>query len=282
MSFAVPLALLLLAPLGGLLYLVRTQGAGGFSRLPRAWHRVVVPSLREYLAQRSKLGRAGIPAVCFVVAALVILALARPGVDADDTDAYATLAGRVIILDVGSDLARHRHFMETLHRAGTGIATAVIASSGDAYRIVPFTTDRAQIDRYVQVLDAQMMPDPGHNPHLALALAERMLSEAGYAARQIVLLTARSAPPHTVEIPSGTSRRALVPLTAADLWPEWAQAQGATVIEADGAAALTEALGSDARAIARSELPSARHEFTTVLICLASLLWLTLFRRRTS
>lgn len=281
MSFAMPLALLLLLPLGGLLALARSGAYGRNTRLPGRWQSVVAPYLRGYLAQRSDLARAGTPILCIATAALVIIALARPGLDGDRTDDYATLAGRVIVLDVGSDLARHRHFIDDLQRADPGVATAVIASSGDAYRIVPFTTAAAQINRYVRVLNAQMMPMPGHNPHLALAQAERILADAGFLVRQIVLVTARQAPDQIVGIPAAQSQRFLVSLAGAENWQSWASAQSAVVLRKEAVVRLTRSLKYETASVARSELPSARSEWTTLLLVLAAVLWLPLFRRRT-
>ncbi|MGD1926203.1 MAG: VWA domain-containing protein [Paracoccaceae bacterium] len=280
MSFVAPFSFLLLLPLLGFLFVVRSGGSGQARRLPGAWHGLVQPALRGDLAARSRLGQAVVPVLCFIAATLVITALARPGVDTDDTDRLATLAGRVIILDVGAALARHRHFMDALHSADGGIATAVIAASGDAYRIVPFTTDKSQIDRYVQVLDAGMIPRQGQSPHIALATAERILTDAGYLVRQIVLLSARGGPQETVEIPLGQSRRIVVPLGDTDRWDDWAAAEHAEIAGPAAARDLTERLKQDARAMAHAELPSTRHEFTTVLIALAALIWLLLFRRR--
>ena len=280
MSFAFPIALLLLLPLAGLVLMVGSMRGPQAIRLPGKWQDVVASGLRAYVARRSNLDRAGLPVLCFAGGALVIFALARPGLDAKNTEAYANLAGRVIVMDVGADLSRHRGFMDALHRADPNVATAVIASSGDAYRIVPFTTDKSQIDRYVRVLNAGMMPRPGQSPHIALAQAERALDNAGYLVRQIVVLSERAAPAQDVQIPPGQSQRVMVPLADPAGWRDWASLQDAAIVEDDAVARLTARLKQEAMATARSELPSARTEFTTLLIGLAGLLWLLLFRRR--
>jgi hypothetical protein len=282
MSFVTPLALLLLLPLCGLLLLVRHSGAAMAHRLPGAWQSVVAPGLRRYLALRSKLGRAGAPILCFGVAGLLVLALSRPGLDAPSDDAFSTLAGRVVIIDVGSDLARHRQILEDLHRADPAVSTALVAVSGDAYRIVPFTTDKSQIDRYLRVMSADVMPRPGRNAHLALALAERVLSDAGLPIRQIVLLSARSAPENLVEVPPADSERFIVPIGTVEGWSDWAAAQNSRVLSQDELAGLNVSLRSDANALAQSELASSRNEFTVYLIAIAALLWLLLFRRRSA
>lgn len=280
MTFVLPFVLLLLLPLVGGGVLAKSAGQGRFSRLPGAWQQAVASGLRGYIAQQSKLTQTGTPILCFGTAVLVIVALSRPGLDTDSAQEYTTLAGRVIILDVGADLTRHRHFVDDLHHADSQVSTSVIASSGDTYRIIPFTTDKSQIDRYVRVLNANMIPMPGQSPHLALAQAERLLSDAGYIVRQVVLVTARHGPEQVIEIPLGRSDRFVVPLITDEAWTGWAAAQHAAVLNDDAVADLTQSLRQEAVAAARSELPSARTEFTTLLIALAALPWLLMFRRR--
>lgn len=280
MTFVLPFVLLLLLPLVGGFVLAKSAGQGRIGRLPGAWQQAVASGLRGYIAQQSKLTQTGTPILCFGTAVLVIVALSRPGLDTDSAQEYTTLAGRVIILDVGADLTRHRHFVDDLHHADSQVSTSVIASSGDTYRIIPFTTDKSQIDRYVRVLNAKMIPMPGQSPHLALAQAERLLSDAGYIVRQVVLVTARHGPEQVIEIPLGRSDRFVVPLITDEAWTGWAAAQHAAVLNDDAVADLTQSLRQEAVAAARSELPSARTEFTTFLIALAALPWLLMFRRR--
>ena len=282
MSFVLPYALLLLLPLAGLAWMARAGRRSWAGRLPGAWHQVVSPDLRPLIALRSRLGAAGTPVLCFGIGALLIGALARPGLDADDPEDFATLAGRVIVLDVGSNLARHRHALDALYRADPGVATAVVAVSGDAYRIVPFTTDRAQIDRYVRVLSAEIMPEPGQRPHLGLARAERSLNDAGYLVRQVVVLTGRRAPEQVVEIPGTDSQRYVVALEDDLGWEDWATAQGGSVLARAEIDSVTEELQREARDKARAELPGSRIELSFVLIALSAALWLLLFRRRTA
>ena len=282
MSFVAPLALLLCIPLCAFLVLAGRLRTMSTSRLPGAWHGLVAPALRPFMAHRSGLGRAAAPVLCFVLALLVVFSLARPGMDRKDHESLGMLAGRVVIVDVGSDLTLHRHVIDDLFRADPGISTALVAVAGDAYRVVPFTTDKAQVDRYLRVLSAEMMPQPGNNAHLGLALAERMLTEAGFPVRQILILSARQAPETLVEIPTSKSERVVLPLASRDGWSEWTQAQGGTLVQEQDLPALSASLRVDARALSRSDLPTARFELTTILIGLTALLWLLLFRRRTS
>ena len=282
MSFVAPYTLLLLLPLALAGYLAFTGARGWAGQLPGAWQRIVSARLRPLIAERSQLGASATPVLCLAVCAIIVVALSRPGLDSEENDDFVTLAGRVVVLDVGSDLARHRHALDAIFRAGPGVATAIVAVSGDAYRIVPFTTDKAQIDRYVRVLSSDMMPDPGQRPHLGLARAEQILTSAGYLVRQVVLLTARPAPPRIVEIPSTDSQRYVVPLDPAVDWAAWAAAQSATDMQREDIDRIASDLERSARDMARAELPGSRWEFTTFLIALAGVVSLLLFRRRTS
>ena len=64
MSFAVPIALLLLLPLGGFFLLTGLFGGAGAIRLPGRWQDIVAPDLRAYVAQRSNLAAARKPVLC--------------------------------------------------------------------------------------------------------------------------------------------------------------------------------------------------------------------------
>ena len=280
MSFVTPSALLLLLPLLAVAFAAWTGVRGVGGRLPGAWHHVVSPGMRPLIAARSGLSTAGMPVLVLAVLALIIGAMSRPGIDADKQAEFSDLVGRVVVLDVGADLARHRHALDAMHEAAPGVAAAVVAVSGDAYRIVPFTTDKTQIDRYVRVLNAGMMPSPGRRPHLGLARAEQMLDDAGYLVRQIVLLSALPASDRVIEIPQTDSHRYTVVLAGQKGWEKWAEQQGAVLLGPGDLAVLASDAEREARRIALAELPGSRTEFTAILIALAASLSLLLFRRR--
>ncbi len=280
MSFVSPMAFALLIPLGALFWVVRAPRFNAAAQLPGAWARAVAPAFRAIVAQRSEVAAAAAPWLTLCLGILVAIALTRPGLDVRDPDDFATLGGRVVVLDVGADLARHRQFLTALHRADPSTATAIVAVSGDAYRVTPFTTDKAHIDRYVRVLTADMMPRPGQQPHLGLARAERLLEDGGYVARQVVFLSARRAPEKVIAVPKTTADRIVVDLDDGNDWATWAEAQEAETAVRDAIEDIVSDLASSARAAARAELPDARFELTTPLIALTALLWLFKFRRR--
>lgn len=280
MSFAAPIALFLLAPLAVLIGLSRSSRISVMARLPGAWARVVAPDFRSIVAARSDTAVAAFSPSSILLGVLIVVALARPGLDTAEPEDFATLSGRVVVMDVGADLARHRQFLDDLHRADPSTAIAVVAVSGDAYRITPFTADKAYLDRYVRVLNADVMPRSGHRPHLGIARAEQLLDQAGYLVRQIVFLTARTPPEQTIAIPGTDTRRALVNLDETHGWDDWASEQGADVAKRGAAADIAADLSAAALKAARSELPAARLEITPFLVMLAAALWLLKFRRR--
>ncbi|MFK7944510.1 MAG: hypothetical protein AB8B85_16565 [Paracoccaceae bacterium] len=282
MSFIAPLALLLLLPLALIWVLAGRTRMSSATRLPGAWGHVVSASLKSHTARRSGLGRTGVPALCLVLGGLLVLSLARPGLETEYSGEYANLAGRVVVLDVDARLAEHRLFLDELHGAGPVAATAVVAVSGDAYRIVPFTTDKGQIDRYVRVLNAGMMPVRGHRPHLGVAMAERLLEKAGFAARQIVLISAKLPPERLVALPRTGTSREIVVLGDMDSWKALADAWGAGLGGRGDSARIARDLQDTARTAANAELPDSRLDLTTWMLALATAIWLFLFRRRAS
>ena len=279
MSFAAPFALLLLVPFTALFALRRSPRFNTAAQLPGAWARVVAPEFRRAVTSQSD-GRPFSELLTFLAGVLLIVALGRPGVDLKDADDYASLGGRVIVIDVGADLARHRQFVSALREADPTTATAIVAVAGDAYRITPFTSDRTHIDRYVRVLNADMMPRPGQKPHLGLALAERLLEQGGYLVKQVIFLSARAAPEAPVGVPAVRTGRIVVDLGDGDTWRDWAAAQEADLAGRGAIGGIVEDFSAVTRAAARTELPDAAMDLKAPLIGLAAILFVFTFRRR--
>ncbi len=280
MSFITPLALALLAPLMVIFWLSRASRFNAAAMLPGTWATVIAPRFRGIVAGRSQIAVAQAPLLTLVLAGLVAVALTRPGLDLKDPEQYGVVGGRVIVMDIGADLSRHRQFLDELHNADTTTATAIVAVSGDAYRITPFTTDRAHINRYVRVLNADMIPRPGQEPHLGLAHAERLLGETSYLVQQIVFLSRRPAPDDLVAIPLANADRIIVDLSDGTSWQAWADIQQAEFATRDAIATIARDFDAATRAAARSELPDTRFELTPIIIAITALLLLVKFRRR--
>ena len=101
MSFALPLVLILIAPLAALAYLLASGRVATAGRLPGAWAGLVAPSLRRYVAARAATARNCAPFLALALAALIVLALARPGAHTGGEIDLTGIAGRVIVMDAG-------------------------------------------------------------------------------------------------------------------------------------------------------------------------------------
>ena len=122
MSFIAPLALLLIVPFAALFFLCQSPRFNVAAHLPGAWARVVAPEFRRAIMAQSQ--RKGLPQLLtFLAGVLLIIALARPGVDLGEPEDFASLGGRVVVIDVGGDLARHRQFIGALKQADPVTAT---------------------------------------------------------------------------------------------------------------------------------------------------------------
>lgn len=280
MSFALPLVLILIAPLAALFYFLASGRLAMTGRLPGAWDRLVAPPLRRYIADRAASGRNLAPFLALAIAGLIVVALARPGADMGDEIDLTGIAGRVIVLDASTDISRQAVFVRELEEADPSLPTAIIAVAGDAYLIVPFTTDPAQTHRYLNVLTPDMMPEGGRRLHLGFALAEKVLARAGYPAGQIIL-TSDQPPPAPVAIaPSATLRTIAVLGQRPANWTAFADIYGADVIGESRAKDASAPLLFKARTKAASTLQGARYDLSPWLIGAAMLGWLMLFRRR--
>ena len=67
--------------------------------------------------------------------------------------------------------------------------TALIAYAGDAHIVTPLTTDTRTITGLLPALSPFIMPSPGSRPDKALALAHSLLTNAGVANADILLIT---------------------------------------------------------------------------------------------
>ncbi|MEM7188602.1 MAG: hypothetical protein AAF439_03240 [Pseudomonadota bacterium] len=283
MSFALPLALAGLLPVAALALLLWQRAPMLVSALPGGWGRIIEPALARYMARglsRPGLGQAWL---CLGIAALLVVAIARPLLPLGEAPDYANVAGRVIVLDANNvGMADRRIVTGRLLNMAPEVPTALVAVAGEAYSVVPFTTDRTQIDRYLAVLTPEMMPRPGNSLHLGIAQAEEALAQAGVIAAQIVLVTGAETPPSVVELPeTETLRAVVVPVADLALWSGFADGYGARLIDfSDPSPAIEDIRG--ALSDLTGSLPAAAIDISPWLYGLAMMLWLVLFRRRSA
>ncbi len=285
MTFAEPLALLLLLPVAAAALLLHRRPAAASRRLPGAWRRLVEPALRSALADGIVGGGGGQARLAAAAAVLLVLALARPLVDLGNAPDYANLAGRVVVVDLGAGAGAQDAKLAAAGLVGAAgpVPTAIVAAAGEAYTVVPLTTDQAHLERYLRVLTPEIIPVAGRALHTGLAHAEALLRGAGIAVGQIVLVSGGPAPAHDVDIaPSETLRVMLAAAGSAADWEAFAAANDADV---RGPQDIAEIAAGLERAAEQKLRRSAAGSFTDLapwLTGLAMLVWLGFFRRRTA
>lgn len=280
MSFALPHVLILIAPLAVLAWALAKGKLAAAGRLPGAWNALIAPPLKRYIAARAAASRNRTPLLTLAAASLIVLALARPGAETGDEIDLTGIAGRVIVLDVSTDISAQAVFVRELEEANPTLPTAIIAAGADAYLIVPFTTDPTQTHRYLNVLTPALMPDEGRRLHLGLALAEQVLTRAGYPAGQIILTSDLPPPPPVAIAPSASIRTVAALGGDAPDWHGYAAFHNAEVIGGGQASSASADLIRRARDQAVATLPGARFDLSPWLIGAAMAGWLMLFRRR--
>lgn len=256
------------------------------TRLPAGWQRLVAPEMRLMASRHVVVAgdKAG-----FILRALLWLALglalAEPVIESDDVAPASNIGGRVIILDLsdGEKIPAMRAAATSLAASSGGVPVALIAATGDAFDIVPFTTDLKHIERYLAVLDADLMPVEGHEPHRAIVHAEAMLIRAGMIAGQTVLVTTTDTAPDR-QMARDRWLRAIVHAAPNGGFPAplqaLAAASGATLVTASDMSDINRELAQAISSlIDGSPDLSGRTPLQPWLIAMAGLLWLAQFRR---
>lgn len=256
------------------------------ARLPAGWQRLVAPEMRPMASRHVILtgDKAGSLLRAFLWLALG-LALAAPVIENDDAAAASNIGGRVIIVDLsdGDSIAAIRGAATSLASSSGGIPVALVAATGDAFDIVPFTTDLKHIERYLSVLDADLMPVDGHEPHRAIVHAEALLIRAGMIAGQTVLVTTADTAPDRRMV-GDRWLRAIVYASPRNGYPASLEAladeSGATLVSASEMSNIDRDLQQAiSDLVDGSPDLSGRTPLQPWLIALAGLLWLAQFRR---
>ena len=282
MSFAHPLALIGLLPLAALAVLVWRQAPALVPALPGGWARLIAPPLRRYMARDLRRPGLGQVWLCLCIAGCLVVAIARPLIPLGEGRDWANLVGRVIVIDAEHDqIAARRIVADRLLAASPRVPTALVAVAGDAYMVVPFTTDAAQIERYLRVLEPDAMPVRGLALHTGLALAEKIIRDSGVVARQVVVITGGAAPGSTVDLPETGTLKSLVTAGSPEGWDRVADSYGADLAGVDDLTPVTAALDAAVRQLA-ADLPGEMGDLAPWFLALALVLALALFRQRSA
>lgn len=281
MSILNPFALLLLLPaLGVLVWLKFWRGEVAMS-LPGQWRRMIERTMQSFMAKRVT-SQNRLP-IWFWLAlwTLLVLVLARPILDLGKPVPYGNLAGRVIALDLGAglDIDRQRLLVDRFLDAAPETPTSLVIATAEAFDIVPFTTDRAHFDRYLDVVNPDIMPVSGRALGIAIVHAESMLERADIAVGQLVVLTGGDVPPAEATRPNGWLRAMVVNQDNLSDWVGYADQIGARLT---GEAAIQSVVDDLDNRIADAVSDSDRASDLAIapwLVATAALLWLLFFRR---
>ena len=281
MSFAYPLVLLLLLPAVGLVAWLTLWRGGVALTLPGHWHRIIDESMHAFMANQV-VSQVRLPVVLWLgIWTLLVIGLARPILDFGEPTGYGNLAGRVIALDVGADfdVERQKLIAYRILDAAPAVPTALIVATAEAFDVVPFTTDRAHIDRYLHVIDPELMPISGQAPGIAITHAESMFARAGMIVGQMVLITGGN-PPSAEATEAGDWLRAVV-VDRDDIedWDRFADQIGARLTDDTALDVVLEDLDSEVAAALRDSDEAADFAILPWLVGISALLWLFFFRR---
>lgn len=281
MSFVHPLALLLLLPAAGLVAWLTLWRGQAVMILPGHWHRIIDMTMQSFMA-RQVVSQSRLPLLLWLaIWTLMVLGLARPILDSGEPTAYANLVGRVIVFDLGAgmDVDRQRLIAYRILDAAPTVPTALVLATAEAFSVVPLTTDRAHLDRYLKVISPDVMPVSGRAPGIAIVRAESLLAGADIVAGQLVLLTGGRVPAAEATPPGDWLRALVVNRERVAEWEGYADRTGARLTDETSIQAVIDDLDDRVADAIRDSDEAADFALGHWLIAAAAGLWLFFFRR---
>lgn len=281
MSFTEPIALVLLLPALGLIAWLTLWRGHAVMSLPGHWHRIIDPAMQGVMTRRVVSQNRLPVALWLSIWALLVLGLARPVLDIGEPTSYGNLAGRVIALDIGTgqDIERQRRIAYRILDAAPTVPTALVVATAEAFDIVPFTTDREHLDRYLQIIKPDLMPVSGRAPSIAITHAEAMFTRAGMAVGQLVLVTGGGVPKIAATEAGDWLRALIVDRGSIDAWDAYADRIGARLTDDGSIGAVIDDLDGKVAEALRDSDEAAAFALLPWLVGAAALLWLLFFRR---
>jgi hypothetical protein len=281
MSFVHPFALLLLLPALSLVAWLTLWRGQAVMRLPGHWHRIIDMTMQSFMAKQV-VSQNRLPLLFWLtIWTLMVLGLARPILDFGEPTAYGNLAGRVIALDIGAgiDVDRQRLIAYRIVDAAPTVPTALVVATAEAFDVVPLTTDRAHLGRYLQVIKPDVMPVSGRAPGIAIVHAESLLERADIVVGQLVLLTGGRVPAAEATTPGDWLRALVVDRDRVSDWEGYADRIGARLTDETSIQAVIDDLDNEVAHAIRDSDEAAEFALGPWLIAVAALLWLFFFRR---
>lgn len=281
MSVSHPLLLLLLLPLPLALIHPRAFSRIATRSLPGDWGRVIQWAPGIAMASLNLKGQRSFPlALPAAIWGSIGLALAGIGFPSESDMLHGNLAGRVLVLDVGSkvDVSALRIVASGLLDNAPDIPTAIIASTGIAFDVVPLTTDRAHQNRYLEVIDPTIMPVSGRSLDRAARHAEGILARASIIVGQVVIITGNQPPATSGKPAADWSRWFLLPDGEADAWDDYGTKQNARIAGFSGSHLSVDDLLGRIKNVARNNRLGV-FDLTPWFVAIAAFCWLGLFRK---
>ena len=281
MSFVTPEALLLFLPAAAVAAWILFWRGQAALRLPGHWSRVIDGAMQPFMARQVVSPNRMPWAFWLAVWSLLVLGLARPVLESGAPEPYGNLAGRVIAMDLGSAMPveDQKLLVYRILDAAPATPTALVVATAEAFDIVPFTTDRDHIDRYLKVVGPEVMPVEGRAPGIAVVHGEAVLARAGLAVGQVVLLTGGQPPPGDMAAAGDWLRAVVVDGEVTPAWERYADTVGARLAAADGLDGVVDDLDDAVAQALRDGDRSGDLDLGPWLIAAAALLWLFFFRR---
>ena len=175
----------------------RTRDAGN------PWRAVCDPHLLPHLLQTGESMRGRAAPVLFALGyALAVTALAGPAFRQLPEPLSRNESALIVALDLSDRmrsgdlkpdrLSRARYKLADLLEARDEGQTALIAYAGDAFTVAPLTDDARSLRDLLASLTPETMPVPGQRADRAIALAQQLMHDAGYAEGRLLLVTDRA------------------------------------------------------------------------------------------
>lgn len=256
--------------------------------LPGTWHRAIDDGLWSYLGGSvvsaptpwRRLGHG-------VIWVLLSAALATISLGPIETPKLRNLDARVVVIDLGipeiaaDRIAAARYLIDN----AKDVPTAVIAVTEHAFDVVPLTRDTTYLDRYLQVLTADVMPVQGRSLFAGIERAIALLDRAGIQARQITVFSGGTPPEiGRFQMPNRDQTQNIwlvLPRGEADAWRTFASTMDAMLVDDQETSAVQADFEERRRqATAKTVSIRERQDITPWLILMIMPFWLVLFFRR--
>lgn len=213
------------------------------------WRRLVDPVLLAHLLGRAPASSARLAlGAAAVVLVLACVALAGPTWRAQPSPLYRDLSARIVVLDlspsmdavdvVPSRLERARAAIVTILREAPDAQLGLVVFGADAFTVAPLMNDASALVHLLASVHTGTLPRAGSRPDLGLDMARALLSRAGVAAGDVILVGDSAGDARTLEAARALAKAGF-PLSVVAVGTP----HGGPVRLANGAFARTEADG---------------------------------------